>query len=288
MPRFRLLTCVVACLLAGRWATADQPNIVIILADDLGYGDPGCYNSESKIPTPHIDLLAHQGTRFTDAHSPSSVCTPTRYGLLTGRYGCAHPLKRGVLWPWDPPLIEADRLTLPQMLRDLGYRTACVGKWHLGWDWPISGGGFISDEFRGHTIPPEQRETWGKRIDFQRRIGGGPTTRGFDDYYGDDVPNFPPYGFIEGDRTAGLPSVARPPDMFGHAGPALPGWDLSMVMPTLCAAGSGLHSTAVGRPGGTAVVFVSGIDGPAHADRPVTAFHWQKPGGLVWRLRMRS
>jgi len=94
-----------------------DPNIVIILADDLGYGDPQVYNSESKIPTPHIDALANEGMRFSDAHSPSSVCSPTRYGLLTGRYAWRTELKRSVLWMWDKPLILTDRLTFPKMLK---------------------------------------------------------------------------------------------------------------------------------------------------------------------------
>ena len=169
-------------------SAADTPNIVIILADDLGYGDPACYNDQSKIPTPHIDRLATQGLRFTDAHTPSSVCTPTRYGLLTGRYCWRTALKRSVLWPWDPPLIEADRLTLPGMLKKHGYRTACIGKWHLGWDWPLRDGGFIADEFNGHTIPANKRQAFGQRIDFRRPTRGGPTTRGFDFYFGDAGP----------------------------------------------------------------------------------------------------
>ena len=212
---------------------AETPNIVIILADDLGYGDPGCYNELSKIPTPHIDRLATQGLRFTDAHSPSSVCTPTRYGLLTGRYCWRTSLKRSVLWPWDPPLIESNRLTLPGMLKMHGYRTACVGKWHLGWEWPLKEGGFITDEFGEHTIPADRRQAFGKRVDFQRTTRSGPTARGFDSYFGDDVPNFPPYSFIENNRTVGLPTASKPRAMFGHPGPALPGWDLSVVMPTL-------------------------------------------------------
>ncbi len=209
------------------------PNIVIILADDLGYGDPGCYNGQSKIPTPHIDRLASEGLRFTDAHTPSSVCTPTRYGLLTGRYCWRTKLKRSVLWPWDPPLIAADRLTLPTMLKQHGYHTACVGKWHLGWDWPLKNGRYISDEFTGHTIPRDNRQSFARRIDFQKPTRGGPTERGFDLYFGDDVPNFPPYCFIADNRTVGIPSVEKPKGMFGHPGPALPGWDLSLVMPTL-------------------------------------------------------
>ena len=112
------------------------PNIVIILADDLGYGDPQVYNPESKIPTPNIDKLAGVGMRFTDAHSPSSVCTPTRYGILTGRYAWRTELKKSVLWAWDKPLIGTDMPTFPKMLKSKGYNTACIGKWHLGWRWP--------------------------------------------------------------------------------------------------------------------------------------------------------
>ena len=213
--------------------TGANPNIVFILADDLGYGDPGCYNDRSKIPTPHIDRLAQEGVRFTDAHSPSSVCTPTRYGILTGRYAWRTNLKRSVLWPWELPLIEPGRLTLPQMLKDRGYHTACVGKWHLGWDWPLKNGNYISDEHNRLRIPAKDRAAWAARIDFARPVKAGPLERGFEYYFGDDVPNFPPYVFIENDTTLGIPATAKPKKMFGHDGPALPGWDLSTVMPTL-------------------------------------------------------
>ncbi len=210
-----------------------HPNIVIILADDLGYGDPGCYNDESLIPTPNIDQLANQGMRFLDAHTPSSVCTPTRYGLLTGRYCWRTRLKRSVLWPWDPPLLESERLTLPEMLQQQGYVTGCVGKWHLGWDWPLENGKYLTDEFQGFTLPAKQRAAWADRIDFSKPTRGGPTDHGFQHYFGDDVPNFPPYAFIENRQTVGLPSVSKPADYFGHPGPATPAWDLSLVMPRI-------------------------------------------------------
>ncbi|HIN80749.1 MAG TPA: hypothetical protein EYN00_06710 [Planctomycetes bacterium] len=208
-------------------------NIVIVLADDLGYGDPGCYNDQSKIPTPNIDRLAAEGLRFTDAHTPSSVCSPTRYGLLTGRYAWRTKLKRSVLWPWSLPLIEQDRLTLPAMLQQHGYHTACIGKWHLGWDWPIDADGHVSDEFDGVAIAANKRVPLGKRVAFSRPIASGPTSRGFNYYFGDDVPNFPPRCFIENDHTVGIPSVDKPKGMFGHDGPTLAGWDLSVVLPTL-------------------------------------------------------
>jgi arylsulfatase A len=109
-----------------------RPNIVFILADDLGYGDLRCYNPDSRIPTPNLDRLAAQGMRFTDAHTPSAVCTPTRYGLLTGRYCWRTRLKQGVLDGFDPPLIEQGRMTVASLLRQHGYATGCIGKWHLG------------------------------------------------------------------------------------------------------------------------------------------------------------
>jgi arylsulfatase A len=116
-------------------ATAEKPNIVVILADDLGYGDVRCLNPEGKIATPHMDRLARAGVIFTDAHSSSSVCSPTRYGLLTGRYNWRSKLKSGVLGGLSPRLIERDRMTVASLLKVHGYHTACIGKWHLGMDW---------------------------------------------------------------------------------------------------------------------------------------------------------
>ena len=194
---------------------AEKPNIVYILADDLGYGDLGCYSKDSKIPTPHLDRLAKEGIRFTDAHAPSSVCSPTRYALLTGRYAWRSRLQRGVLLPYDPPLIGANLFTVPELLKQQGYTTTCVGKWHLGWDWPKPG-------------------TDGKR-DFTQSVKNGPTTRGFDTYFGTDVPNFPPYCFVENDRTIGLPTVPITVgrDGFNRAGVMVPGWKLVDILPEL-------------------------------------------------------
>src|SRR6266498_2392043 len=121
-----------AALAGGLRAAEERPNIVYILADDLGWGDLGCYNRESAVPTPNADRLASQGVRFTDMHSPSAVCTPTRYGIMTGRYCWRSRLKSGVLQGYSPNLIESERLTVPAMLKTRGYYTAGVGKWHLG------------------------------------------------------------------------------------------------------------------------------------------------------------
>jgi arylsulfatase A-like enzyme len=219
---------LVACILcvASCWYTAaasEPPNIVFILADDLGYGDVGCYNPDSRIPTPRLDEFATQGMRFTDAHSPSSVCTPTRYALLTGRYAWRTRLQRNVLGPWGEPLIADDRLTVGRMLQQHGYVTACIGKWHLGQSYvtidgkPAKGGG-----------------TDGRNnVDFTKPIEEGPITRGFDHYFGTFVPNYPPYCFIEDDRTVGVPSEPMTGENFNIPGPAVPGWKLEDILPEL-------------------------------------------------------
>ena len=122
-----------------------KPNIVYILADDMGYGDLGCNNPGSRIPTPNLDRLAKQGMRFTDAHAGSSVCTPSRYNILTGRYAWRSRLKQGIVWEWDTPLIDSDQKTVAHLLREQGYLTACLGKWHLGWNWPMKNGRHPND-----------------------------------------------------------------------------------------------------------------------------------------------
>ena len=179
MPR-RLTLSTLLLAVAFPAAPAESsppPNIVLILADDMGYGDVRALNRESAIPTPHLDRLAAEGMTFTDAHTPSSVCTPTRYGLLTGRYAWRGNLKRGVLDGYGEPLIEAERPTLGSFLQGHGYHTAAVGKWHLGL-------GFA----RGAT-----RED----IDYSRGLSDGPHTRGFD--FSFVIPaslDFPPYVYV--------------------------------------------------------------------------------------------
>lgn len=211
-----------------------RPNVVIILADDLGYGDPQVYNSESKIPTPHIDGLAKVGMLFTDAHTPSSVCTPTRYGILTGRYAWRTELKKSVLWMWDKPLIAKDRLTFPKMMKAENYNTACIGKWHLGWRWPSNQSkGFMNDTIPLGKYGSKGRNKFHEKIDFSKKIGGGPLEAGFDYYFGDDVPNFAPYAFFENDQFVKTPNLIKPKDMYGVPGPMAKGWKLEAVMPTI-------------------------------------------------------
>jgi arylsulfatase A len=208
---------------AAELPTTTKPNIIYILADDLGYGDVGVYNPQSKIPTPNLDRLAAQGMRFADAHAPNAVCTPTRYALLTGRYAFRSRLQSLVIPPWGPPLIEDSRLTVPALLKDHGYATACIGKWHLGWNWPTKDG-----------QPPSSKDGL-SNVDFTKPIGGGPITSGFDSYFGVDVPNFPPYCFIENERTIEIPSLVAPRQKggFNHPGPMVAGWNLTNIMPEL-------------------------------------------------------
>lgn len=142
-PRLLILGAATAiainCWGSTEVSEASEPNIVVIYADDLGYGDVQCYSPERrKIPMPHIDALAADSMRFTDAHSSSGVCSPSRYTLLTGRYHWRTRLQSGIVGLWEKPLIVADRLTIGGLAKQHGYRTAAVGKWHLGWNWPAS------------------------------------------------------------------------------------------------------------------------------------------------------
>lgn len=203
------------------------PNIVVILADDLGYGDLRCNNPDSKIPTPYIDQLAHEGMRFTDAHSGSAVCTPTRYGLLTGRYSWRSRLKKGVLWGWSRPLIESGRMTVASLLRQRQYHTACIGKWHLGLDWVTSDPREISDS------NTEYLET----VDYSQPIQNGPTSFGFDYFFG--IPaslDMIPYLYIENDRAVAAPTEhveGRTGLELMRGGPVAPGFRHEDVLPTL-------------------------------------------------------
>jgi arylsulfatase A-like enzyme len=131
----RLCALLLALPSAAYASNQARPNFVFILADDLGYGDVRCLNPEGKIATPHMDRLAAEGMRFTDAHSSSAVCTPTRYGIMTGRYNWRSRLKNGVQGGMSPDLIEPGRPTVASFLKSEGYHTACFGKWHLGFDW---------------------------------------------------------------------------------------------------------------------------------------------------------
>lgn len=207
-----------------------KPNIIIILADDMGYGDAGCYNSDSKIPTPNMNYLAESGMIFTDAHSASAVCTPSRYGLLTGRYCWRTPLKRQVLFSYEPPLIETDRLTLAGLLKKKHYNTACIGKWHLGLGFTAKKGMEIN--FRQKLPWPDADRLFEEKIDYSKGVSGGPVDLGFDYFFGTSGCSTcqPPFGFIEDRYFVEMPNYYN--ELFpgtGRPGMTAPGWENKKV-----------------------------------------------------------
>src|SRR6056297_434948 len=176
-----------------------QPNIILILVDDMGYGDLKSYNPESKIPTPTIDELAEEGIRFTDAHAAGAVCHPSRYGLLTGRY----PFRTDTsVWP-EQPVIDDDRMTIASLLRSEGYRTEMVGKWHLGFDEPEA---IEASRENGVESGNNTRAAFRQYEDGQI-LSGGPADRGFDGFFGIRAStDIPPYFYILDDRVVSPPS----------------------------------------------------------------------------------
>jgi len=180
-----------------------KPNIVFILADDMGYGDIQALNNDSKAPTPNLDNLVNEGVNFTDAHTNSAVCTPTRYGILTGRYCFRSRLKKGVLTGYQPSLIEENRTTVASLLKTADYKTACIGKWHLGLDWEkkkqniplVTGGG---------KYAPACTEN----VNFDGSVKGGPSDHGFDyEYILPASLDMPPYVFVENQKVVNKPSA---------------------------------------------------------------------------------
>ncbi len=237
---WNVLIAMLLCPLDMVAAHTAGPNIVYILADDMGYDSVSALNpSMGSLKTSSIDRLAREGMVFTDAHSGAAVCTPTRYGILTGRYCWRTKLKRSVLWEWGQPLIRRERLTVAELLQQQGYHTGIIGKWHLGMSWLDAGGKIANDHiqltdtyFRKDDGSQRVKRT-AARIDFSKRIANGPLQHGFDSYFGVAVPNFPPYAWIENDRLMGHPSGSKPQKMFGHPGPMVPGWKLDHILPKL-------------------------------------------------------
>lgn len=221
---------------AGLFA-ADKPNVLILYADDIGYGDLSCYNKESKIPTPHLDKLAEQGMRFTDAHSSSGICTPSRYALLTGQH---HWRKfHEYASAFARSKFDAAELTLPEMMQDQGYTTAAIGKWHLGWEWSSI------RKPDAKQIEQNGKKVWGpEAFDWSKPIADGPTAHGFDYYFGDTVINMPPYTWIENDRVLMEPDILMDTKLFKpikegnwgcRPGPMATGWDPYENIPTTTA-----------------------------------------------------
>lgn len=219
------------------------PNIVYILADDLGYGDVSALNANSKIKTPSIDKLAHEGMTFTDAHSNSSVCTPTRYGILTGQYCWRSRIKKGVLLGYSPSLIEETTPTVAKFLQKQGYTTACIGKWHLGVDFKLKDGTY----HRGQPGVDFTNELKGfkdhDKIDFSQPAKGGPKGAGFD--YSYILPaslDFQPYMYLENNLAVEAPTAFTPGNdldsepwatgAFWRKGQMAPSFSFEGVLPT--------------------------------------------------------
>jgi arylsulfatase A-like enzyme len=229
----RAVALLILALVAPAAGANDKPNVVVILADDLGYGDVRALNPDGKIPTPNLDALAASGCAFTDAHSPSAVCSPTRYGILTGRYAWRSKLQSGVLGGLSPRLIEPGRLTVAQLLKENGYHTACVGKWHLGMDWQLKPDKKVTEL----NIEPREQVF---NVEYDKPIKNGPNAVGFDYYFGISASlDMVPYTFIENDKVVANPTEDRDLVMFAgkpgrtRKGPAAPGFEAEGVLPEL-------------------------------------------------------
>ena len=198
--------------------TTTPPNIIYILADDMGYGDVSCLNEHGKIQTKHLDALAATGLICRDAHATSAVCTPSRYSILTGRYNWRSALKQGVTRGYSPPLLEIDRTTVASLLKTAGYVTGCVGKWHLGWHWA--------------KVGPEESD-----VDYTQPITNGPTSVGFDYFFGISASlDMPPYVYVENDQPTAVPDhivADRGGKELLRAGPTAPDFVHEEVLPKL-------------------------------------------------------
>jgi arylsulfatase A len=226
--RLLCLGLLFSTLAATCIAESSKPNIIFIMADDQGFGDVSALNPKSKIRTPNIDRIASEGMIFSDGHSSSSVCTPTRYSVLTGRYHWRTTLQRGVLGGFSKPLISPGRLTVASLLKEQGYSTGCFGKWHLGWDWPLKDGGTADDrgDFSGNF-------KGGWAVDYTGQIKNGPCDLGFDSFFGISASlDMPPYVYVR-DRTPTEPATVE--KAFHRKGPAAAGFEAVDVLPKITA-----------------------------------------------------
>ncbi|MCR9293263.1 MAG: arylsulfatase [bacterium] len=203
-------------------AAANAVNVIVVMADDLGIGDVSATNPKCRIKTPNLQMMAEEGLTFLDAHTPSSVCTPTRYGLLTGRYNWRSRLAKGVLNGRSPHLIPAERPTLGHLMRAAGYHTAMIGKWHLGWDW--------------HKTDDQSSDG----IDYSQPVLNGPDINGFDQYYAHcGSLDMPPYVWVDTGKATAIPQreegVTKQEDAYGwyRKGPISPDFKIDQVLPHL-------------------------------------------------------
>ena len=211
-------------LMSGSLHADKHPNVIFVLADDLGIGDVSPTNPDCKIKTPHLQKMADEGITFMDAHSSSAVCTPTRYGVLTGRYNWRSRLARGVLSGTSNHLIPAERATVAHLLKKAGYHTQMIGKWHLGWDW----------------ARVDKKEGKWQNIDFSKPVKNGPDVNGFDRYYGHcGSLDMPPYVWVDTGKVTALPDrqegVNRNEDPYGwyRKGPIGSDFHIDEVLPHL-------------------------------------------------------
>ncbi len=216
---------LITFLLVAPGLAAQRPNMIFILADDQGFGDVRALNPESKIATPNIDRIAAEGMIFEDGHSSSSVCTPTRYSIVTGRYHWRTTLQKGVLGGFSRPLISPGRATVASMLKESGYHTGCIGKWHLGWDWPLKAGGVADD---GGDYSDKFKD--GENVDYAGKIQNGPNDIGFDYFFGISASlDMPPYVFVRDRTPTELATVEK---AFHRKGPAGEKFEAVDVLPT--------------------------------------------------------
>ena len=232
----RFSVILASILVCAAWAK--QPNVLILYADDLGFGDLGCYNKESRIPTPNLDRLASESVRFTDGHSSSGICTPSRFAMLTGRHHWRD--FHGIVNAFGDSVFKPERLTLPEMLKEKGYKTAAIGKWHLGWNWDA----IRNKEVRATTVQDGRRkkqQLGPEAFDWTKSIPNGPLDHGFDYYFGDTVINFPPYCWIENDKVVKAPDTLMQTGKWKkikeggwecRPGPMVTGWDPYQNIPT--------------------------------------------------------
>jgi arylsulfatase A len=286
----RLLTTLLLLIMLAplHGYAADKPNIVYILADDMGYGDVGAYNPQSKIPTPAMDALAMQGMRFTDAHTGSAVCTPTRYGILTGRYAWRTRLKRGVLYGYDEPLIEEGRLTVPALLKQHGYATACVGKWHLGLGWhQRTALPRAANPYAATTRAAEEM------VDVARPLTAGPHTVGFD--YSFIIPaslDMDPYVYIENGKVVEQPTARvdnSPRPKMWRAGPIAPSFKFENVLGDFTAkAEAFIDRSAAGAKGGSPFFLYLPLNSPHTPHVPSEKFEGKSGLGPYVDFQMET
>ena len=231
---FYLLVLGVVPVVSLQGQTPKQlPNVIVVMADDLGFGDVQVASEDCKIKTPHLMAMADQGLTFMDAHTPSSVCTPTRYGLLTGRYNWRSRLAKGVLSGSSKHLIPAERATVAHLMRKAGYHTQMIGKWHLGWDWAK----FPKDSSNAGAKAKIKR---GANIDFTKPVLNGPDINGFDGYYGHcGSLDMSPYVWVDTGKVTAQPDrqggVTKKQDTYGwyRKGPMGSDFKIDEVLPHL-------------------------------------------------------